>query len=240
MSEKVTCPNCEGEYIHIGQHWSKGSVCSEPEMPMYIKEILKGVLMGDGCLSFSERDKNPSMRIAMTNKEYLDFLKGEIKPFSTSVSLKKTAEESAKDNRKYGFRPKASCENYSDIYELRTRNLRQLSCFVDWYSETKQFPSDLELTPTSLKHWYVCDGHYSLKQDSKRGSIVISLNNESSNKQKIKSYFRKINIQFDNWRIYEGENKTNAAIVFNADKSEQLFEYMGEPLPGFKYKWPDV
>jgi hypothetical protein len=28
------------------------------------------------------------------------------------------------------------------------------------------------------------------------------------------------------------------ALVFFADKSEKIFDYIGEPLPGFEYKWP--
>ena len=38
--------------------------------------------------------------------------------FTTGVSLKKTAEELAKNNRESGFSPNAKAENYHDMYTV--------------------------------------------------------------------------------------------------------------------------
>jgi len=233
----VTCPNCGNQYEQIGVHWSSGDVCYEPQLDDELFEILVGNLMGDGCID--KCDKNPNLLCVMVNKEYLEYLDETFGIFSTGVRLKSTAEDSAKANRERGFRPNASAENYSDVYSFRTRNLSQLKELADWYSSgEKVFPENLELTPTILKHWYVCDGHYSLKEESDRGNIVLAMNNERENKEKIENYFHGIDVEIGRWREYDAGDYIDCAAVFHADETEQIFEYMGEPLPGFQYKWP--
>lgn len=234
----ITCLNCGDEYEQIGVHWSSGNVCYEPQMDDKLFEILVGNLMGDGCID--KTDKNPNLLCEMANQEYLEFLDSLFGVFSTSVRLSCTAEEAAKNNRERGFRPNADSDNYSDKYVFRTRNLSQLSSLADWYSSgEKVFPESLELTPTVLKHWYVGDGHYSLKEESNRGNIVIAMNNERENKEKIENYFQDIGVEVGRWREYDAGDYIDCAAVFHADETEQLFEYMGEPLPGFEYKWPE-
>jgi hypothetical protein len=235
MTQSVECPNCGGIYEHIGQHWSKGDVCREPPLSEKQKDVITGCLMGDGCID--KNSKNPAFLISVTKREYLEYLDTVLDIFSTGVSLRATAEECAELNRKRGFRPNAKAENYSDQYKLSTRNLQQLNEFYDWYSSGKKvWPENVDLTPTVLKHWYVCDGSYSIKEESDRGSIVIAVNNEKDNQEKLNQYFLdSVGVEVDYWREY----KDDCAMVFHADTSEQLFEYMGEPLPSFEYKWPN-
>jgi len=234
---KVCCPVCGEGFKQVGIHWSSGDVCHEPPLSEYLFDIIKGNLMGDGCID--KADKNPNLVCEMTNREYLEFLDDELGVFSTQVRMTKTAEEAAKENRERDFRPNAKAEDYSDKYSLRTRNLEQLEELSDWYSSGKKvFPEDLELTPTILKHWYVCDGHYSLKEESVRGNIVLSMNNERDNKEKIEKYFDDIGVEVGRWREYDAGDYIDCSAVFHADETERLFEYMGSPLPGFEYKWP--
>lgn len=241
MSELVDCPNCErGPFEHIGQHWNKGDRCSEPQLTEEQEEVIAGTLMGDGCVSHT--DKNPALSCLMINQRFLEHLDEMLGVFSTGVRLARTAEESAEENRERGFRPNADAEDYSDQYQLDTRNLEQLHKYEDWYSSgEKVWPEDLELTPTVLKYWYVGDGSYQVGENQVRGNIVLSLNNEREHKDKIESYFHDgPGVTVDRWREYEAPNgRIDCAAVFHADTSEQLFDYMGSPLPGFGYKWPD-
>lgn len=239
MTHKVLCPRGCGEYEHIGQHWSKGDVCIEPELSENQKEIITGCLMGDGFIDYS--DKNPSFGIILCEEEYLKYIDEIFGILTTGVRMESTAKEKAEENRQRGFRPDADEEDYSDQYILPTRNLEQLSEYADWYSSgEKVFPEEIELTPTTLKHWYVCDGSYSMKEESVRGNIVLSLNNEAGNEDKIESYFEdSVGCSVDYWREYETrEGRIDLSAVFHADTTEELFEYMGSPLPGFEYKWP--
>lgn len=240
MSEKIPCPHGCGEFESIGNHWSKGDVCEEPQLSEKQKDIVTGILMGDGCIDYS--DKNPRLVIEIINKEYIDHIDSVLGIFSTGVSLCRSAEEGARMNRERDFRPEAKEADYSDLFRLTTRNLEQLEDFSQWYSSgSKVFPENIDLTPTVLKHWYVCDGSYSLKEESRRGNIVISVNNERKYKKKLESYFREnIGVGVDYWREYETDaGRKDCSMVFHADTTEQLFEYMGSPLPGFEYKWPN-
>jgi len=239
MSHKVSCPKGCGEYEHIGQHWSKGEVCSEPLLSQNQKEIITGCLMGDRYVDYT--DKNPSFGIIVCNEEYLEYLDEIFGVFTTGVRVENTAQESVEKAHKYNFRPNAKVENYSEQYILSTRNLEQIKEFADWYSSgNKVFPENIKLTPIVLKHWYVCDGSYQIKEESKRGNIIISMNNEREFKDKIESYFEKyVGVSVDRWREYKTDKgRIDCSAVFHADTTEQLLEYMGSPLPGFKYKWP--
>lgn len=60
--------------------------------------------------------------------------------------------------------------------------------------------------------------------------------NEKNNTDKIESYFTTYcGVNKFHWD--ESENRCD--LVFTVDTTEKLFDYMGEPLPGFEYKWPN-
>jgi len=113
--------------------------------------------MGDGCINTG--GKNPCLQCEMISPNYLKYIDGKFGVFGKGVSLKKTAKESAKQCRDREFRPDAKEKNYSDVYYWRSMAHPELQKFADWYSTgTKVWPSDTELTPTVLKHWYCGDG----------------------------------------------------------------------------------
>lgn len=120
-------------------------------------------------------------------------------------------------------------ETKSGYYKLSSRRHPELRKFKDFYEGgTKVWP-EVNLTPTILKHLYCCDGY-------KNGSsIIISCKNEKDNKKKVEKIFTKAGFEPMSW--YESETSTNLA--FSVNESERLWKWMGEPLPGFNYKWPD-
>ena len=102
------------------------------------------------------------------------------------------------------------------------------------------WPEDIELTPTVLKHWYVGDGH--CDNSSSHNHIQISVSNEVKNTEKVFKYFSNVGLpQPSNHHISEqikSENK-KCDIVWGVEESYELWDYMGEPLPDFNYKWPE-
>lgn len=96
------------------------------------------------------------------------------------------------------------------------------------------------MTPIVLKHWYVGDGHFSDKNGDHR--IMIAMSNEVENTDKVDNYFKQMNLPTpSNYNIQEqskSENKRCIA-VFTRSATEELWEYMGDPLPDFEYKWPE-
>jgi hypothetical protein len=127
--------------------------------------------MGDGCVAYHESKKNPNIRVSCIVPEYLETLSEEFVELSNAVSLSKTAEKKAEENRNSGFRPDANADNYSDQYEFNTMSTPEMWQYRDWYIEDedandkdvrqmkKVWPEDLELTPATLTHWFAGDGN---------------------------------------------------------------------------------
>jgi len=237
----VVCPLCDKEYQEIGKHWY-GSKCDYPEISKEQKEVIAGILMGDGTVSAFGENSNPKLSCGMINKEYLEYLNEEVFPIlGNKVFLKRSGEEQATWHRESGFRPGADASKYQDIFAWYTRNHPGLDEFADWYSSgEKVFPNDLEMTPLVMKHWFVGDGHFETNEYS-IGRVSISTSNELNNKSKIGRYFTSIGFDDFYWKTSERQDGTKSgSINFSTELTEDIFDYMGEPLPGFEYKWPKM
>lgn len=233
------CHECGERYNTLGQHWG-ASDCSKPEFSDKHHEMIIGMLMGDGSICYHY--DNPTLQISVIKKEYLEYIDEELGNLSLGVRKQTVAEESAKMNRESGFSPNAKTENYSDIYRLVTTAHHELQQYADWYSTgEKVFPQSINLTPTTLKHWYCCDGTMDTWDGSRR--IRISAGNEEQNKDKLKDYFNNVGLPQPTLTSIEGGTSqydyTELQIGFTVEDSKEVFSYMGEPLPGFEYKFPD-
>lgn len=219
---------CGGTYELIGRHWAANE-SHRPSLSEYQIDVATGVLMGDGTIS--RTSKNPSLKVKMITKEYLEYLDEIFGNLSTGVRKVQTAEEHVAEVRDSGFRPNASVEDYNDVYELSTRCHPDLKPLAAWYDSGKKvWPEDISLTPTVLTHLYCCDGHL-----ANGDNITISMVNERGDKQKVAEYFSNVGLpQPSRWG--EGENVCYAA--WKKAESKRLFRYMNGPLPGFTYKFP--
>jgi hypothetical protein len=230
MSKDI-CEQCENQYERVTTHWARSSSCSHPDLSYHQKQIITGTLMGDGIIE-KDFNRNPSLVVRTITPNYLKHIDEKFGLLGTGVSACRTAEEGAKSARSSGIDKDANAENYSKLYRWASVNHPDLHEFHDWYSTgQKVWPEKISLTPTVLKHWYCCDGHYDNREYNNR--IKIAMSNEIENKKKIKSMFRRSDLP-------EPSNYTKYGhIEFTVDSSKYLWEYMGEPLPDFDYKWPD-
>jgi len=236
VTNKTICPECGDEYDTISLHWAyNGS--HRPDLTENQKEIVTGLLMGDGWLD--TQSKNARLLVESISSNYLDHLYSNFGILSNRVFKVMSAKESANKNKQNGFSPNAKEENYSDVYRFSTVSHPNLDNF-DWYKEEKKvWPSDINLSPTTLKHWYVCDGCFHSSENTQY--ISISLNNEIGNDRKITSYFNGADIPTpSNYTTFERDcGRKDYSLQFTRSDSEKLFEYMGDPLPDFEYKWPE-
>jgi len=233
------CQQCGNEYQKIATHWSKNSSCSHPSFTDHQREIITGVLMGDGSINNSG-NRNPYIKVEMISPNYLEYIADEFGILGGEVTLKMTAAESAKDARDSGFSPNAKTENYSDKYCWWSMSHPELQQFAGWYNSGKKvWPADIELTPTVLKHWYCGDGCW----DNSGGNnyIKVSMANEVNNTDKIDQMFRNVGLPApSNYGISERKDGSKICNAhFTVDQSKELWEYMGRPLPDFEYKWPE-
>jgi len=225
------CSECGKMYESISHHWGTNP-SHEPELSEYQHEVLTGVLMGDGCVRIN--GKNGILIVNMISKPYLLHLDSIFSELSNGVSLERTAKESFE---KSGQMFKTDVKNFNDIYKFRTMAHREITPYRNWYSSGKKvWPEDLDLTPTVLKHWYCCDGSYNTSGNHR--SIRIGMKNEKTAKDKVCSYFEEKGLPTPYFN--EPKNSTTGSCVaeWSNIPSDKLFEYMGEPVDGFKYKWP--
>jgi len=237
MGVKTPCPYCGKEYKLLAQHW-RFSPDHRPEFTQEQKEVITGLIMGDGCINTGD-NQNPRIKCVMTSPKYLKHLDNIFGCLGTGVSLKTTAKENANKSRDSGFSPDAEVKNYSDLYVWRSRRNPNLQKWADWYSTGKKvWPEDIELTPTVLKHWYCGDGCWDNQEYNNR--IQISMANEIENQDKVNQMFENVGLPSPhNYNISERKDESKrCGAIWTVEQSHKLWEYMGEPLPDFEYKWP--
>lgn len=221
------CKSCGKKYDRIGTHWSRSS-CDYPKLSNFQHEVVAGVLMGDGYIN--DNNKNPRLQVNMISKEYLRYLDEIFPVVGTGVSLKRTGKENASLSRQSDFFSTVNEEEYNDQYRWQTLTNPAFDEYKGWYdSGEKVFPDNVNLTPTTLKHWYCCDGSL-----CKRGSyyrMKIAISNEFDNKDKIRTLFTDSGLP-------EPKFVSGKDIRWNKQESREIIDYMGQPLPDFKYKWP--
>lgn len=229
------CPNCSFTGNRLATHWETNGNCSAPDISDEQEQLLTGILMGDA--SIDTTSTNPRMSCSNISRQYLEYIDSKFPYIGLGVKLENTSEECAKRDRESEFNVGANTDNYSDMYRWRTRCHPVLKQFADWYSSgEKVYPRDIDLTPVVLKHWFACDGSYG--KDSKNNSIEFGVCNEVDNKDKLNSYFKDKGFDAPNWNISKRrDGSINASIYFDSQTTDELFDYMGEPLPGFEYKW---
>lgn len=208
------CPECDEDYTNLGMHWHHAPD-HRPEISDKQHEIITGVLMSDGSLERSS--KNPTLSFGMTCEEYLQYLDMSFGVLSTGVTEREMDDD-----------------NWEILYWLSTRRHPDLSRYEEWYESGKKvWPSDIELTPTVLKHLYAGDGSWSNKNGSNH--IRIAMLNEVDNREKVDRMFERVGLPAPmNYSISD----THCTAIWSVEQSQELWDYMGEPLPGFEYKWP--
>lgn len=151
---------------------------------------------------------NPRLTTNMIVEEYLQYVDNQFPKVGTGV----------------GSRQKGG----STVYTWETRSLPELSEFESWYATGEKVWPEVELTPIVLKHLYAGDGSYHGSGTSNH--ISIGMQNEMDNKEKIARMFENVGLpKPDRW---DGHS-----IAWRVENSKDVLDYMGEPLPGFEYKW---
>lgn len=220
-SEEEQCPNCGSWYKELSIHWAR-SDCDHPDLTDKQIELLKGMMFGDGTLSC--RHTHPSMRIAMINKTFLEWLDEELGWLTSGVSLNKTAWEQGVNDS--GVDNDINPKNCHDYYRIGTKSHPSLSNFETWYdSGSIRFPEDAQLTPLSLKMWYVSDGGLCWQTNSR---VEFSSMNEADRPEVLINIFKRAGFNVS----YSGKMAR-----LKTEDTERFFDFIGDAPPGFEYKW---
>ena len=220
---RVKCHNCGNKYERIGYHWSNGS-CDYPSLPRDAEYIITGLMLGDGTLR--TQTDNPFIHIYTTNKEFLEYLDDSLGWITTGVSEYRSAEKSASMSD-------GDVSDYNDVYVLQTRTMPQFNRYESWYGDgTKTLPSYLILTPDTARIWYACSGclNWDRRYPQSRPYVTISIRNIVDNTDHISKMFDESSFEYTP-KISED------SVRFDVGASKEFLEWIGDPLPGFEYKW---
>jgi len=217
-----TCPDCGGKYGTLGRHFSETS-CSE-NLSERQYELIKGVALSDGYISW--KDTTPSMGVALTNRPALEWIDEQLAPYSHGVKDCASAELRASISRQSGFQPDASAEKYDDMWYVLTSSMESLRPMADWYSDDgKNIPSTVDISPESLRMWYICDGGVMWNKFDGHPRIHTTKYCFDSDSV-IESVLSNYPGEFEVWE---------KSVAFR--DVDVFIDYVGERVPGFEYKW---
>lgn len=156
--DKMKCENCQkilkspnASFDGKNCHKCYKQISNSIVLTKTQKEIITGLMLGDGCIQNSNRKGKGNVRITMnrvlTDKEYMFYLYEYIKNLCNS----KPSEYEVFDKR-------TQKTYYSSI--LQSKALKCLMPLREkWYPEgIKIVPKDIELTPLVLLIWFLDDG----------------------------------------------------------------------------------
>lgn len=226
-SDGIDCPNCGKHFEVIGRHWKKD--CKYPKVTKKQKDVLVGGLMSDASFV-----SDSSIQFSSTNKDFLKWVCRKLGWLSTSsgVKTKNTSEENFESSKRYFGKEKVSSpDNYSDSYYLRTREHPKIAKMKEkWYkNKEKRYPKSISLTPTSGKIWYVGDGGLNYGgRGRKTPNIQIGSENEKNRPELLRNLLQEKGFS---------PKVSDYIIYLPSSETEKFLDWIGEPIPGFEYKW---
>jgi len=232
VHETKECRVCGGKYKQIGQHW-RWNPDHRPNFSEKQMEVLAGIFMGDGTIN--RGNKNPRFEVGQITFNYLLYLDYLFGSLSNGVVMSRTAEEGVRQNRDRDFIETINEDEYHDFYKWSTPSHPDLEKFEKWYSGgKKEIPTSVDLTPTTLKHWYVSDGHL-----TENNAFSLAMNDQIDNRDVVEGLFTDVGFAEPKWKIYDRSDEfVDCEAVWSVSESEKIFDYIGKPLPSFTYKWP--
>jgi hypothetical protein len=227
----AVCNQCGDEFEEVVLHWKLSSECEHPAFTQRQKELLKGLVMGDGSISEAGWDGGDArMQISSTNEIWLRWLRAQFGGFASDVTLEQTGEALGERARQHeAFDDSGGAWEYSDIYAFDVRSHPFLTQMRDrWYPDGDiRYPDDLTLTPVAVKAWYGSDGGLSWS-DRQYAHAAFGTHNEAHRPEFLCDLFRAHG--FDpSW--------SEPLIRFGVEDTNELLAWMGAAPAGFEYKW---
>lgn len=206
----VECPGCGEWFTSISQHWHFR--CDHPSFTPRQHEILTGILLGDGYVQ--RNGANPIAVLDTITLPFMEWAADEFGILATGPHSLDPLEETHKPH-----------------YRVITRSHPEMEEYADWYSTgERRVPDDISITSLTMKVWYCCDGTKSVRHENSQPRISIAALN------KVPDMDILLDCLSDSG--FSAKYYPCGEIAFSVDETAKLFDWMGDPLPGFEYKWP--
>jgi len=183
------------------------------------KDILEGLLLGDGCITgWKKRKRSKIFILANNSKEFCLYIK-KLMPKEYS-NLFRNSENSFHLTGK-------SCSFIKELYKK-------------WYKNEKIVPRDFKLNKTNLYYWYLCDGSLR-KQTGRKDSIYLYTDGlHLLYVKKLSKQLKKIS--FENTIIKHNyatkKEEYGFAIRISAYFTQKFLDFLGKnKIHDYAYKW---
>jgi len=181
------------------------------------KEWIDGELLGDGSIG-SRSEFTGYIQYGSKYIEYIDYIAESLKRFGIEQSG-------------YILKREPSPGIYS--YQYRSKEYNELKDFYNrWYPDGKKIvPRDLELTPITLRQWYLGDGCLYIPKTKRRRFITLAAYSFTNDDVYfLIKLFREIG-------IVATKPKSNR-IHISTKSVDKFLDYIGEcPVYCYQYKW---
>lgn len=192
------------------------------------KEILNGLMLGDGHLELHKRGKNPALKIkrVITDIEYLKYHAQIFDDILTKANI-----------RYGGYFDKRTSKTY-EYCALSTRCLPDLLPYHHiWYVNGKKIiPHDLILTPLTIATWIADDGSIYIGKDKKGNihpeTLTLKLATDGFTKQDTLLLKEKLEVKYDfEWKIYQHKTGQYTLHSTKSDNTKKILKDINEHFP---------
>ncbi len=226
---------CEGTILNRLHYWGvvvrpQPATTTRTDLTPNDHELLAGLLLGDGSLSAIKPgiNRNSCFSIATVHEEYASHLQQDL-PFKTRVNIREKHTSIiqghiTKCRRAYRL---------SSNFDLALTDLHN-----HWYqNSTKIIPEDLQLTPTTVLHWFLGDGHAVYTHDH---YVVVGFATYCftwAECEGLVDRFKEVDSRLD---FHVQQHRPGQPKIISQKQSTvgAFYEYVGtSPVNCFQYKW---
>lgn len=200
------------------------------EMTNEMYEVLRGAMLGDGCLIMPKNGANAYFSYGSKSLQHVQFVS---KYFDKYKSGKGIYSSKRYDERTNKF--------YQKSMFVTNRSVTLTNEREKWYIDNvKHIPNDLVLTPLMCLVWYIGDG--SLSRNKKHNAQCITLATNCFEKNEIENILLPQLSRFDARIAKNGSGKDGKCHyqikIYKKENVIAFLDYIGDcPFDDYMYKW---
>jgi len=195
------------------------------------KQIIDGLLLGDGSVRRRKVDKTASLNVTTVEGEFADHFPI-VLPLNFYTNIQEAKQTFIHDH----------IANSRKSYRISSTADLSLNEYRDkWYpSGVKIIPKDLVLTPVSVKYWLYGDGttHYKKHKNVKDAYVNLCFCTHCFSVPDCELLIAKLEESIGLRFHIENNHDKPTLVICEMDSINKFFDYIGEcDVPCYQYKW---
>jgi len=197
------CPSCgAGPYRALGQHWRRSASCSPPALSDELEHVVRGLLLGDASL---EGSTTPLLAITSTREAHIRWVHDQLDWLSRGIT-----------------------HESDDSYRVRSVAVPELGRYLTWTGREGVPTTGWELTSTSARAWYACDGSLEYPARATTGQITWSVDDDRR-RRALTRLLRRAGYSPTEWE---------RRVALPRSETTAWAEWTSPAPPGSEHKWP--